>query len=54
MPEKKENDSVEVRPKRSYYYDDATGYEDFDPRADDDEDDEPATEVTEESNADGV
>lgn len=41
--EKPDNDDSEE--KRSYYYDDAHGYEDFDPEAEDDETEkEPPTE----------
>ncbi len=38
MPDAIQEKTVDTPPKRSYYYDDATGYEVYDPAADDDED----------------
>lgn len=50
MPDVTQEEPVEAPPKRSYYYDDATGYEDYDPAADDGEDeaaDDPSEEPDE-------
>ena len=38
-PDKPDNDRDGDKDERSYYYDDAHGYEDFDPREEDEEDD---------------
>lgn len=44
-PPKEKPDGEEPEQKRSYYYDDAHGYEDFDPDAEDEEmEKEPPTE----------
>jgi hypothetical protein len=37
----------EPQPRRSYYYDDATGYEIYDPSKDDEEDEEEETDRSE-------
>ena len=37
----KSDDDRATEPERSYYYDDAHGYEEYDPKKDDDETDEP-------------
>lgn len=36
-PNKPDNDSVDEKEERSYYYDDAHGYKDFDPEEEDEE-----------------